>query len=239
MKSEKLLRSVAFACAPYAVLCLLLCGAIQMFGQTEMFAGKRVGVYISGKTVEFEGEYYMDMAQFLKQGEDRSQGENLKTEFLIRLGETWVQELQSILNAESVFFVNADVKKGKAFLKAYNTEYNSLEALPQAFRNTDIVIVLRALSLQNRNEQSIIIRSNRMITDRIRSRTAEMEIIAFDPKTARPLFQTTTCLDEHRSPKKALLLHFYPKESTFGLFLSRLFSKWWQLFQEGEYEQCK
>jgi|GEM_PF-3489227 len=218
------------------VLCIVY--PFVSFSQYNPFKGKKVGVYISSKQFLFDPTYYMDIAQFLKVEIDRSQGENVKKELLVRMGELFSQELQRVSQADTCYFINGDPDKGRTFIKAFNAEYNSLTPLGASFADTDYVLILNEFSLENRFSNSLYIYSNKMFNKKVRVRVGELLITTFDVKGNFPIFQKESCLDEHQKEKPELSMDFLQKDSALGNFLSLLFSQFWMQVQTGEDSSC-
>lgn len=200
--------------------------------------GKTIGLYISGKQFSFSDEYYMAISQFLQAEEDRSWGENVKTEFLVRLGERLRLELQVKTEADSVYFLNSDLERGSLFQQAYRAESNSHFLQSPLFDKTDFILVINEMDLSVRYVKSMIIRSNRMIPERTMVQKAALKVSWFTPQKRASLFETRTCYDAKLSENKGPLIDIYQDESAMGSFLSRLFSAWWAQSLEGIASDC-
>ena len=82
------------------------------------FCGKSESAFISVVgTLNLTIYTFLPAAQFLKIKEDRSYAGELKSELLIRIGESLCTQLQSLSGADTVYFVNADLSKGSTFKK--------------------------------------------------------------------------------------------------------------------------
>lgn len=208
-----------------------------MSAQSGLLRSKRVGLYISSSNFDFQDFYYLSAAQFLKIKEDRSYAGELKSELLIRIGETLCPQLQSLAEADTVYFVNADIDRGVAFQKGYNSLENKLED-PLVIPNTDLVLVINKLELSYRSHRSVFIRSNQMFTEKIKVKKAQMAITFFDPSLPELALEAKTCYDEFTSDKVAFEFDFYREESKLGEFFSQLFSQWWWQIEEGVADNC-
>lgn len=213
--------------------------AFSAFAQMPNLDGKTVGIYFSGKQFSFGDGDYMRMSQFLQVGDDRSWGENIKAEFLVRLGERLRLEMQIKTGADSVFFINSDMERGAAFLEVYRPDHNTLDMQSPLFRDTDIILVMTELAFSDRYIKSMVIRSNRMIPSRTRVHKARLAMSWFAVGKQASLFQTTTCYDEKLKKKIDPTMDIYHDDSPMGSFLSQLFSHWLIQSQEGLASDCK
>jgi len=212
---------------------------LSIIAQLPKLEGKTVGIYLSGKNVAFTDEYYMAISRFLKSGEDRSQGENIKTEFLVRLGEELRLELQIKTDADSVYFINSDIERGSAFLEAYDPLSNRLDLQSPLFRETDFILVINELDLNVHYIKSMVIRSNRMIPERTMVKKAHLKISWFAIGKLASLFETESCFDEKKNKNVPPILNLQNGESPLGSFLSRVFSAWWFQSMEGITNSCE
>lgn len=201
--------------------------------------GKTIGIYFSGKQFSFSDDNYMRIHQFLQAEDDRSWGENMKAEFLVRLGERLRLELQVKTNADSVYFINSDMERGAAFLGAYNPEGNTLSLQSPLFAQTDLVLVMNKLEFSARFVKSMIIRSNRMIPQRTRIHQANMELSWFAVSKRNSLFETRICFDEKLKSSTSPIIDMYDGESALGSFLTQLYSSWWLQTLDGVASDCK
>ena len=83
------------------------------------------------------------------------------------------------------------------------------------------------LELSHRSHRSVFIRSNRMFTEKIQVKKAQMAITFFDPTLPELALEAKTCYDEYTSEKVSYAFDFYRQESKLGAFFSQLFSHWW------------
>lgn len=210
----------------------------MLIAQSGLLRGKKIGVYVSSKAFEMSEDFYLQAAQFLKLKEDRSYTGELNTELLIRTGEIFCQQLQGLAGADTVFFLNADVEKGYAFQEAFDSEQNKLTGAV-SIEGTDMLVVMSRMQLSTRSHRSVFIRSNRMFTERIKVKKADMAIGLFDPALPELSLIAQLCFDEYDSPKRPPHFDFYGAESPFGKFLSRVFSQWWWQLEEGIQSSCE
>lgn len=207
---------------------IYLLGNGPLYAQNTSFEGKRVGIYFSSKEFHYPEDYNLPIAQFLSVNEDRSYSGKMKSELLIRLGELLTNQLPAISGADSVYFINADVQVGRAFINSYDPLNNRIYDPARIFEGTDFILVMNALELSNRIESDFFIRSNRMLTERVRVKLAQIQLSIFDLADLQSLpRQLESCLDERRSPAKASHFDFYSKRSALGHFLGRLFTQVW------------
>ncbi len=206
--------------------------------QAGLLKGKRVGVYVSSKEFLMNEDYYLQAAQFLKLEEDRSYSGEMDSELLIRLGENFCAQLKDLSGADTVYFLNADIEKGQVFQQAFNLEENKLEN-PVEISQTDLLLVMTRLHLQTRSHRSVFIRSNRMFTEKVKVKKADMTMTLLDPALPELALEAHSCLDEYQSPKRPQYFDFFQSQSPFGKFLSRLFSQWWWQLEEGIDSNCE
>jgi hypothetical protein len=220
----------------FPILILLYANAAA---QMPDLSGKTIGIYFSGKQFSFSDDNYMRMHQFLQADDDRSWGENMKAEFLVRLGERLRLELQVKTAADSVYFINSDRERGAIFLKAYNPASNSLSIQSPLFAQTDLILVMNELEFSARYIKSMIIRSNRMIPERTRVHQATLATSWFAVGKNASLFQTRLCFDEKVKPPTSPIIDIYDGESALGTFLTQLYSYWWVQNKNGIASDCK
>lgn len=222
----------------FLVLFLGLTGFVS--GQNEVLRGKQVGLYISGKEFEIPEEQNIAITQFLTIGEDRSYAGKLKSEFMIRIGWMLSEQLQTLSGADSVHFLNADLPKGKAMQEAWDAERSRLVRPGESLKELDYVLVLSPFAMTTRIHKSVFIRSNRMVTDRITVRMADMRITQFLISDISAVRNYHVCFDEQTSEKPAeIYFNFYQEKSPVGKYLSLLFSRWWGAFLIERPEFCQ
>ncbi len=220
------------------ILTILLCASTLLCsGQANLMEGKNIGIYISSGNFILSEGYYLPVAQFLSIEEDRSSVGELKAELMIRMGELLSQQLIEVAKADSVFFLNADIYKGRYFQRFYSTEDNRLTDSLQ-LEDTDLVLVINQMDLTIRQHRSVYIRSNQMYTQKIPVKVAEMSITLLDPAVPDLALEARTCFDEQRDKKAQMSFDFYQDDSKLGLFFSYLFSRWWYQIQEGDLNNC-
>lgn len=190
---------------------------------------KRVGLYLGSKSVGIGSDYYILINQFLTLEEDRSWEENQKVEFLIRLGQRWSLELQQLSGADTVVFLNGDMELGKLY------QMNGAGEVLRSGR-LDAVITLDSLSLATRIKRVNFIRSNKLLTSKLKIHNAQMHSSIYLP--AREARHTQTCFDEDLHIFPPLLIDLYSEDSSLGKFCSGLFSQWWLEVYSGEDSKC-
>lgn len=190
---------------------------------------KKVGIYLSSKSVSFDSDYYIWINQFLSLGDDRSWEDNQKAEFLIRLGQRWSAELQRITDADTVIFLNGDVELGKQYLREGAAEMLRSGAV-------DVVITLDSLSLATRVKRVNYIRSNKIYSSKRIIRKARMHSSVY-VAGASPR-RLATCFDEASHDFPPALIDVYTEASILGKFCSGLFSRWWLEVYAGKNGLC-
>ena len=211
-------------------ICFLFTGLLSIIhAQQVELRHKQVGVYLSSKAVSFSEEYHIWINQFLSLENDRSWEENQKTEFLIRLGQRWAQEVQRVSGADTVIFLNGDLELGKTFLA------EGPQALVDQGR-VEVVLSLDSLRLKVRRERVSFIRSNRLLVSKRTIRHANLHTSLYQ-KGQEPQYNHT-CFDEflHKFPPE--LLNFYTETSALGKFCTAVYSRWWLELYAGEKSRC-
>ena len=178
------------------------------------------------------------MTQFLKVEEDRSWTGNMKMELLIRMGELLTAQIGPIANADSVYFVNPDIKRGGEFLEAYQADKSRINSNALADIGLDYIIVLDAFELFTRPVRSTFIRSNRMYTEKVQVKKAYLHLSIYDLEKQSPIWTQEVCFDERESPKLKPQLDFYNEQSPLGLFLGKVFTQWWNQLADGVRSSC-
>lgn len=208
----------------FAALCMLC--AFSATAQPT-FAGKRIGIYLSSSGFSYSNDYSLDIAQFLKLGEDRSQvpAQQLKPELMIRFGEMLTANVKRISAADSVMFLNADVARATAFRQRYNTETGVLA--PTTHRDFEYVFVIKQLACTRRMANSTYIRSNVMHTKRIPVHVVSATIQVFDERGSTPPQIIKVQYDSYTSPAQPPVFDFNNATSPLGKTFGEVCSRWW------------
>jgi hypothetical protein len=204
--------------------------------QKPAFTGKKIGLYISSREFSYTDAYYPDIALFLKAEEDRSAAPRVKQELIIRLGETLSRQLEATSGADTVVFLNADLRRGQAMVTAWKPE--SRTAAAPELKEFDQILVIQELTLSTRIQNSAYIFGSRIRTERTPVKLATLSAILLQPGASTPGTLFHTCLDEHSSPRTATPIDVFAKESALGLFFSRVFSQSWLQMQENVSDNC-
>lgn len=226
-------------CFPFRLLVLVFSFAATITsanGQAGLLDGKKIGLYLSSTHFQFDESYNIPVSQFLRVEEDRSQLGQLRSEFMIRLGEMFSRQLDSLSGADTVVFLNSDPGRIRAFRDAYDSEQDSLLRSPKI--GLDFVLVISEFDLQTRIHKSVYIQSNRMITDRIPIMVSRLRITLTDLQNPELRLPVRSCFDDQTSSKPKISFDFYAAGSPLGKFLSHSFSRWWDLMVAGEREGC-
>ncbi|RMG26196.1 MAG: hypothetical protein D6730_09580 [Bacteroidetes bacterium] len=229
---------------PYCLaLCMGICGTTvlplnTLLAQSEFLSESRIGIYFSSREFSFNEDYYLYITQFLKIKEDRSYSGDMKPELLIRLGEMLTAQLQEVTGADTVFFVNADLKRGQRFMQVYQQDEGRLITGTDNLDDMDYILVLDHLRLTTRSTRAVYIRSNQMIPEKVIVKKANMHFSVFDTRQAQPIWGVEVCFDERATPKVPYAFDFHNEQSNFGRFMARLFSQWWHQMQDGQASNC-
>lgn len=231
-------QNIHFRIKGFFILCLGLLHFFTGNAQGELFRDSQVGIFFSSKQFEFSEEYYFPMTQFLKVEEDRSWTGNMKMELLIRMGELLTTQIGPIAQADSVYFVNADVRRGGEFLEAYQADKNRINPNALSHLGLDYIIVMDAFELFTRPVRSTFIRSNRMYTEKVQVKRAFLHFSIYDLTKQNPIWTQEVCYDERESPKIKAELDFYNEQSPLGRFLGKVFTQWWHQLADGVQSSC-
>lgn len=223
---------------------LLLAGILLLissnsFAQANLLADKNVGVYFSSRAVSYEQEFYLPIAQFVTQDDDAAWNGRLKSEFLIRLGWMLTEQLQTTAEADSVYFMNADMPMGRAMQEGYQPESGDLDRSRKELETLDFVLVLDEFDMDTRIHRSVFIRSNKMVSENIPIKTASFRMRMFDMSNEELVLSKRVCMDDQNTPRPSYWhFDFFRTTSGMGKFLSKVFSTWWELMLSGESSNC-
>lgn len=216
---------------------LLIFVGVQSQAQDD-WKGKTAGVYISSRSFGYDADFFIEVAQFLKQEEDRSNIGKMKNEFIIRVGDLLTAQLQEMTGADTIYFLNADMTRGRAMLAAYDTARGYLINPDPVLQELDYVLVIDPFYIHSRNHRSVYIRSNRMITENIPVKKARFSVTLIETVRPRIPKLTKVCYDDLSSDKPELVFDFLQEESKMGKYLSQVFSQWWGQWQQGVPAGC-
>lgn len=196
--------------------------------QSDRFAGKTIGLYISSQGFSFDETFTMKISQFLTIGENRADLGRTKPEFIIRLGWMFAEQLQKVSRADTVIFLNADLPRGRVMKESYDSERRFLTRTHSELGDLEEILVINPFEMNARIHKSVYIRSNRMITDRIPIPVMKAEFAFLDPLRPRLGEYVQVCFDDQKTEEPTSYFHFHKKESPIGSFLSKGFSQWWE-----------
>lgn len=222
------------------LLSLMLCLTLPTFAQANLLNQKKIGVYISSRAVTYGQDYYIPIAQFVTQEDDAAWNGRLKSEFLIRMGWMLTEQLQGLSDADTVYFMNADLPMGKAMQESYDPILGTIDARNERLQDLDFIVVLDEFDMTMRIHRSVYIRSNRMVSENIPIKTGSFQMTLFDLSNPDLVLNTRVCLDDQKTPKPSSW-HFdmLKDSSAMGKFLSKVFSTWWDLMLMGERSSCE
>lgn len=227
----------------YSIICCLWVGchalSLSAQGQPAPLRGQKVGVFISAKATRYATPFFIEVAQFLKQEEDRSNVGKMKSEFIIRMGWLFTEQLQELSGADTVYFLNGDLKKGRAFLAAYDSATQTLIRPGEALQALDLVLVLEPFHIDARKHRSVYVASNKLVTRYIPVKQADFSLVALRMEQPRNPKPTRVCYDDLNDKRSELYFDFLKGESKMGMFLSEVFSQWWAQWQMGEAGTCE
>ncbi len=234
MKIVSNLTSCIFCC-----LFFLHSPIFSQDGSIQDWSGEKVGVFISSRSLSYDLDFNIQVAQFLKIEEDRSNVGKMKNEFIIRLGELFSAQLQEKSNADTVYFLNADLKRGRALLEAYDTLSGNLLRPDPVLTELDHILIIDPLHIRSRIHRSVYIRSNRMITDYIPVKNTRLTVLYLNPQQPRQPQSVQVCYDEIEGPKRTTSFSFLEDKSRLGTYLSQVFSQWWLQFWLDQPGNCR
>ncbi|GAB4420383.1 MAG: hypothetical protein OHK0039_33920 [Bacteroidia bacterium] len=201
-------------------------------------AGKRIGVFFSNHDLSYDEAFQIDLAQFLSIDNDRSFSGRMGEEMLIRLGELYIPQLQTLSQADTVLFLNADMQRGKAFQEVWDRDNQRLRRSHPQLEDLDYVFVLASLGIRARQHRSVYIRSNRMITELIPVPATRLSLMRYVPGSPSQVAVQQVCYDKLQSPRPDAVFDFYAARSEMGRYLSWVFSQWWAQYSGGAASQC-
>ena len=213
-------------------------GLTASWAQANLLSEKTVGVYISSKAFSYPDDFYLPISQFLTLDDDRSWVGRMKAEFIIRMGWMFTEQLQQLAGADTIYFLNADLRMGRAFQRIYDPDQSTITRPTEDLAELDMVLVVNPYTLRSRMHRSVFIRSNRMITERITVKTSQFTITLFDLHNTSLVLPTQSCLDDQKGPNPNWHFDFYRNKSAMGKFLSKGFSQWWDQMLEGNRDNC-
>lgn len=223
----------------FLMVAALLLPSISSFAQANLLTGKNIGVYFSSRAVSYEQEFYLPIAQFVTQDDEAAWNGRLKSEFLIRMGWMLTEQLQETANADSVYFMNADMPMGRAMQEGYQAEDGILDRSKEELELLDFVLVLDEFDMDTRIHRSVFIRSNKMVSENIPIKTASFRMRMFDMNNEELVLSTRVCIDDQNTAGPANWhFDFFRTTSGMGKFLSKVFSTWWELMLTGENSNC-
>ncbi|MEM9987839.1 MAG: hypothetical protein AAF804_22335, partial [Bacteroidota bacterium] len=139
-------------------------------------------------------------------------------------------QLQEKSNADTVYFLNADLKRGRALVEAYDTLSGNLFRPASVLTELDHILIIDPMHIRSRIHKSVYIRSNRMITDNIPVKNTRLTVRYLDPARPKQPQSLQVCYDEINGPKRTTSFSFFEDESRLGTYLSQVFSQWWLQF---------
>lgn len=211
----------------FSIVALLWAQAVAASPVPPVWKGKKIGVYISSSGCSYTPDYAQDLFQWLSIGEDRSQQEQVKTEWIIRLGEQLTPALRTLSGADSVIFLNGDLSRGKAFMQSYDAALGKLKPGASLPKGLDEVVVIQKLTLKKRMANVAYVSSNRMVNERVPVMVAQLTAQRWAAGKPTPAV-ATLAFDARNSAKPSPLLVQFPKaEAGMALFFSQLFTLWW------------
>lgn len=205
----------------------LFFSSIFLQGQDLNPNGKDIGLFIGSKNFTYSEDFYKEVSQFLTIDDDRSWVGKMKSEFIIRTGWLLQEQLQKLEQVDTLYFMNAEPKLGRALISAYDLDSKRYESPHEELKLLSKIYVLNSFSINTRKHRSVYIRSNRMITEYIPVMVLSFNISVIDPKNPKNVVQTEVCFDAQTSTTEADYFDLYADRSTLGKLLSKSFSQWW------------
>lgn len=199
----------------------------QVQGQELNENGQDVGLFISSKSFSYSEDFYKEVSQFLTLDDDRSWVGKMKSEFIIRMGWLLQEQLQKLEQTDTLYFMNAEAKLGRALLSSYDFESRRYKTPHEELKLLRKIYVLNSFEINTRKHRSVYIRSNRMITEYIPVMVLSFNISIIDPKNPTNVVQTEVCFDAQTSSTETDYFDLHAERSAMGKFLSKSFSQWW------------
>jgi len=189
--------------------------------------GQDIGLFISSKHFSYSEDFYKEISQFLTLDDDRSWVGKMKSEFIIRMGWLLQEQIQQLEKTDTLYFMNAEPKLGRALLDTYDFEQRRYHTQHKNLQDLKKIYVLNSFEIRTRKHRSVYIRSNRMITEYIPVMVISLNMSVFDPKNPAQAVQTEVCFDAQTSTTEESYFDLHASRSKIGKLLSDSFSQWW------------
>lgn len=201
--------------------------------------GKTVGVYFSKKNFEFSDQWLKPLMQFIKAGEGQNVTiEDLKLQAIILIGNSFSDQLDTVVGADSVYFLNENPELAMEFMRGYGLGTRNSNPLGSSFQETDYIMVVNPIKLETYPTNSVYVRSNQIITEKIDVRRARLSIDLFEVPSGKKVATTNSCTDERDTKVPVLKFDLESDNSVSGKFLSKSFTHAIFELAEGTSSNC-
>lgn len=206
---------------------ILFFSSADVSAQTLNENGQDMGLFISSKHFGYSEDFYKEVSQFLTIDDDRSWIGKMKSEFIIRMGWLLQEQIQKLEKVDTLYFMNAEPKLGRALLDSYDFETKRYKTSHEDLALLQKIYVLNSFKINTRKHRSVYIRSNRMITEYIPIMVVSLNISVFDPANPGATVQTEVCFDAQTSTVVTDYFDLFAARSKLGKLLSNSYSQWW------------
>ena len=161
------------ACLGWVLSILGMTHSIPCVAQPlDDLSGKKLAVYFTRKHFDFDEHYRIPLSQFVMADKGKEISiEDLKSQTLISLGSLFSSQLQSIIGADTVYFMNAQPSMAKAFMASYDLDSHRMAPIPQLAPGADYVLVINPMVLGSYKTSTVFSRSNRLVTEQLNVKT--------------------------------------------------------------------
>lgn len=217
---------------------ILFFSSADVSAQTLNENGQDMGLFISSKHFAYSEDFYKEVSQFLTIDDDRSWIGKMKSEFIIRMGWLLQEQIQKLEKVDTLYFMNAEPKLGRALLDSYDFEAKRYKTAHEDLALLQKIYVLNSFKINTRKHRSVYIRSNRMITEYIPIMVVSLNISVFDPANPGATVQTEVCFDAQTSTVLTDYFDLFAARSKLGKLLSNSYSQWWTQLLEDIPSNC-
>ena len=186
--------------------------------------GKSVGVYFTRKHFSYDDSYLIPLSQFIKSDQGVSTTvEDIEMQALVSIGRLFVEQADSFLDADSIFFLNENPVYAKIFMNHYNSNDHFLRRT-DSLRGADLIAVVNPFVLGSTKSTTVYTQSNKIITEPVNVKNGRIRVEFFEPATGYLVGVFEACLDEGNLPRTKVFFNFRNNESPTGRFIAGLFS---------------
>ncbi len=210
----------------FLLIIYILSGGAVSAQSPDLLEGKKVAVYFSKKTFQFDRPYHHFLSQFIKKVEGESVLiDDLKFQSLVAIGKRFSSQLASASSIDSAFFLNERTEMVRAFINSYSTNDHAMRPLKGSMTGVDLVLVVNPFQLFSERLPVVLARSNRLVTSYDVVKHAKLSFELWDPVKGQLLRSTESCVQQRNKDVPRIVFDFQGDESEVGRFLELVFSE--------------